>query len=652
MTKRNIEQSPRPFWRRNKLPTAVVCAALGCAAVWYASDRLIPETVLPDGEVKMFSFHWKNGATYTYALTWKAQQTNRIVETQETEPGQQTKKETTRVSGSVDAQADLLLRSYGKAGDVHVMGLSLASVDKFAWQVLGESVVKDPKALFDKSEAFLEVEPSGRIRQTFFASNTPSEFRGFVQWLTPQLQFVLPKSEAEWDAHAWSVVEETSHGRAKSSYSASEDEPLELSRTRASYETLLSSDIKAAKYTSDDVAHASCSSEGHIESIESHSKLDVSEAGEATLAFENTFSLELKDITEGPARRMLSLRSDAFQGYAPTETPNAEAAQEQALANRVGNLTPGQMVSDVLEFANGGRMSQRWLWQATGLLQQNPEACAELGEVFGDDSFSQQGRGLILDLLASAGTPEAQKVLRDLLASKAAKADQTSQAVLFNRVGLVSEATPETAEFIAEQFDAAADEPMGPMRIASAYAMGSVAGAQADQGNAKAAAELNARIVTSLEAASAPEEKAVMLRALGNTGLEENVDTLVDYTKHGETRVRAAAASALRDTHNEQSMSALLDLLRDPEWEVQQAALSSLARYTLTADEARRIEELVVSGVVGSRNDPLLVTVLARNATVQQPLAAGFGHVLARNMNNGQLAARIRAVARRNGVTL
>ena len=143
-----------------------------------------------------------------------------------------------------------------------------------------------------------------------------------------------------------------------------------------------------------------------------------------------------------------------------------------------------------------------------------------------------------------------------------------------------------------------------------------------------------------------------MLRALGNVGLEENVPTLVDYTKNGETKVRVAAADALRDTHNEKSMSALLELLKDPEWEVQQAALGSLAGYTLSPSEAQSVEDLVVSGVVGSRNDPLLVTVLARSATPERPLRAAFAHVLARNFNNGQLAARIRAIARRNGVEL
>ena len=74
--------------------------------------------------------------------------------------------------------------------------------------MLGERVVKDDKLLatFDEREAFLEVQPDGRIRQTFFASDTPTEFRGFVQWLAPQLQFVLPHGEAEWSAQRWQVA--------------------------------------------------------------------------------------------------------------------------------------------------------------------------------------------------------------------------------------------------------------------------------------------------------------------------------------------------------------------------------------------------------------------------------------------------------------
>jgi HEAT repeat protein len=188
--------------------------------------------------------------------------------------------------------------------------------------------------------------------------------------------------------------------------------------------------------------------------------------------------------------------------------------------------------------------------------------------------------------------------------------------------------------------------------VASAYALGSVASQQRELGNKAQAEALNATLVDTLEEASAPEEKAVMLRAMGNAAMPENVDTLAEYTRHASSDVRAAAATALRDTHTETSMQALLELLKDPEWPVQQAALATLSGYTLTAAEAQQVEDLVVSGVVGSRNDPLLVTVLARNATPEHPLLASLGHVLARNQQNGQLAARIRSVARRNGVTL
>jgi hypothetical protein len=425
-----------------------------------------------------------------------------------------------------------------------------------------------------------------------------------------------------------------------------------LKRERASYESLTLGDLSKLKYTSHDLAEARCASAGHLASIESNVKLDVSEEGEATMAFDSHFGLKLKSVSDGPTRDMLSLHSAAFQGYAPTDTPDVEAAERKALLNRVGNLTPGQMVSDVLEFANGGHMDQKWLWQATGLLQLSPEACAELAAVFDDPGFTEKGRGLILDLLASAGTDAAQSALRELVDSKAAGSDEVEKAVLFNRVGLVAQANEDTAKFVKERFEALKDKPTSPMRVASAYALGSVASQQRELGHKAQAAALNETLVQNLEQASAPEEKAVMLRAMGNAAMPENVSKLSAYTRDEAPDVRAAAATALRDTHTEQSMDALLELLKDPEWPVQQAALASLAAYTLSVGEAQQVEALVVSGVVGSRNDPLLVTVLSRNATPEHPLAAGLGHVLARNQQNGQLAARIRSVARRNGVTL
>jgi hypothetical protein len=107
----------------------------------------------------------------------------------------------------------------------------------------------------------------------------------------------------------------------------------------------------------------------------------------------------------------------------------------------------------------------------------------------------------------------------------------------------------------------------------------------------------------------------------------------------------------LRKNHTAESTEALLTLLQDPEWEVQQSALTSLSRYSLSVAEVTRIEELLVAGVVGSRNDPLVVSVLAKNASPENPYAAGFSVLLARNQQNGQLAARIRAIGRRNGLT-
>jgi hypothetical protein len=633
-----------------KYLTLTLSMSLLAGAGWAGYRLLDQHGQLSSEQLASYAFHFPNGNTYTYALQWKAEQTNRLVTVQQ----QSAKADVTNVSGKVALAGKLVLRSYGKSGDAYVLGLSLSDFREFMWQVLGEDVVKETarKDVFEGREAFLELAPSGQIRRTYFPSDTPPEFRGLVQWLVPELQFTLPDSKQALSEGHWSRPEDTAHGRALSSYRIEHTSPLSLSRTRPSYQSLSLGEVKDLTVKSDDQARARCADAGHLEQVEHTQQLDVAQKGEALLGFSDHFSLELEQVSSGPARTPVNLLSVNLQGFALNESPGSDAAAQQALVNQVGALTSGQMVSDVLEFANGGRMDKKWLWQAAGLLQLHPEACAELAAIFENEDLTRTGRGLIMDLLASAGTAEAQKVLRELLESPTAKADETDHAVLFNRVALVNDANTETAEFVADQFDTLKEKPLGPMRVASAYALGAVAGHQYEQGNKAMAKELNGRLVEDLDGTKDLGEKAVMLRAMGNAGLEENVDTLSEYTKHESPGLRAAAADALRDTHTNKSVEALLGLLQDPEWRVQESALSSLAAYTLSPDEGRAIERLIVAGVVQSFNDPLLVTVLSRSANPDNPLAAGFTWVLGRNMQNGQLAARIRAIGRRNGVVL
>jgi hypothetical protein len=399
-----------------------------------------------------------------------------------------------------------------------------------------------------------------------------------------------------------------------------------------------------------DVASVRCADEGHLEALSGELSLRVSNASGTLLSLQEKLEVSLKSVSRETPRPMPHLAGASFSGYALAEAPGADSAEQRAMINRVGDLTIGDMVSHVLDFANAGRMDNRWLWQATGLLQLHPEAAAELARVFEHEDLSKMGRAMILDLLASAGTKEAQKALREVLDSPSAKEDATTHAVYYNRIAL-TDADEETAAFAVEQFEAHANDEVGPMRIATAYALGAVAEKRYAAGDKRGVEALNARLVEQLGGASEPAEKTVAIRAMGNAGLEENVDRLVQQTKDASTEVRAAAADALRKNHTAESTEALLTLLQDPEWEVQQSALTSLSRYSLSVAEVTRIEELLVAGVVGSRNDPLVVSVLAKNASPENPYAAGFSVLLARNQQNGQLAARIRAIGRRNGLT-
>src|SRR4051812_1113983 len=108
------------------------------------------------------------------------------------------------------------------------------------------------------------------------------------------------------------------------------------------------------------------------------------------------------------------------------------------------------MVSDVKRFANGGVMPEhtRWLWRATGVLLQDPEAAKAMLEAFQDKSLNDSARELILDCLASAGNASSQAALRGALDSPVTR--KSAEAPMWiQRVSFVDAPERATAEQIA-----------------------------------------------------------------------------------------------------------------------------------------------------------------------------------------------------------
>ena len=65
----------------------------------------------------------------------------------------------------------------------------------------------------------------------------------------------------------------------------------------------------------------------------------------------------------------------------------------------------------------------RMLWRVVGLLRHEPVSCDRLGALAASERFGSADRGLVLDLLTSAGTSAAQSALRASLDAPTVRRD-------------------------------------------------------------------------------------------------------------------------------------------------------------------------------------------------------------------------------------
>lgn len=643
-----MTKQERTQWKRRARIALIPIALFAGAGIYHLSHGGPDLVAFRDVKSDLPRFSFDAGSVYSYAVDWKVDQQNRVLSPQKT--GANTE---SQVEGKLALKGKVELVSYGKRDDVFVLGLRVHAVEELRWTVLGQQVVKDAGAgkAFEGREAFFELTPSGKITRTHFRDSASAEWKSFAQWLITELEFELPTEAQDWERGEWFAEESTALGRTQSEYKRVGVEGLHLARTRPYFVELVGADVRATVQEGKEGATADLSEAGHLTQLVTQGNWALSDGNGPSVKYDKRLALTLLSVRRDKPKSLPNFKSD-YAAFNVGDSPGQVSSSEEALRNRVGNMNVGEMVSDVLAFANGGRMDHQWMWQATGLLEMHPEATRELEEAYAHPELTTQGKGLVLDLLASVGHDQAQASLRKLVDTRVEGESDEDHAVLFNRVSLLSSANRETAQFVEEKFEEHAGEDMTPMRIASTYALGAVANRQAEGGDKAGALELNQKLEEALSGAKDSKDKELALRAMGNAGLEENVGTLVEHTKSKAGSERAAAADALRKNHTDESVTALLELLKDPEWRVQQAALSSLTYYKLTVQESQRVEGYVVAGVVSPQNDPLLVNVLAKNATPEHPFAAGFVLILQRNQENGQLAARIRAIGRRNGVTL
>jgi hypothetical protein len=243
----------------------------------------------------------------------------------------------------------------------------------------------------------------------------------------------------------------------------------------------------------------------------------------------------------------------------------------------------------------GARPSEVWRGAALVLLRLNPKECEALALVFEDEAASDERRGLVLDMLAGAGTFEAQVVIRRLLALAVARRSNRTFAGFVQRLAFVECPDGPTLRFLMSVYAESRTEPHD-VRAACAYALGAAAGQAMAAGDPDAAIRASDVLRRDLLSAGAVIEKCALLTALGNAGVASDVMVVTRFAHDDDAPVRAAAALALRKMTAPEATSQLVALLADREVKVAQSALLALAEHRLDDAELERLADLVLAG--------------------------------------------------------
>ncbi len=294
---------------------------------------------------------------------------------------------------------------------------------------------------------------------------------------------------------------------------------------------------------------------------------------------------------------------DRFTTRGLREARDSPELRRRLLEQQADGLTATQLISTLSEYAFTGTLPDhnRFLWRAYGLLLLEPDLVWELRPIF--EQGNSVARQMVLDLLASVGHPEAQSLMRELLASPRTQDDPRFEQ-LYQRLGFIDEPEPETVAQVETRYREARDAGDDDARFASAYTLGALA-RRTDE---VSAAPLREELTRDLMGASDPVETQHLLKALGNAGHADAIATLLLFADHEDADVRTVVAGGLGRTATESGREGLLTFLSDPDRLVQKQAIRNLRHHALEARDFQDIAELVSAGRIHQANmRPLMV---------------------------------------------
>lgn len=614
--------------KSHKVLAASVLVALAALTATYLSTRTTESATGPAPQERPRRFSYPRGQSWSYRLEYHADSRVRL-STVAAGSGSE-------LGGKVDLVGRLVLRGLGQRGESWRVGLSLEPVQQHSLQVFGQELLPDAatvQGLFHGREAVLEVGPQGDVLSVSFRPEDPSLYKNVVQTVLGELQVALRQGEQ------WAVTESTARGRARAEYRLLEEGEarVRVSRSRTGYEELVGlgqgGTVRVAS------SWEAAVERGVLERLEGEERVErLGEDGTPAGHMRVVMKVVRESEAAFDAAAVATLEQGAQQRLPPGRLVADPLARKKMLDQQVAGLTAERLMEVLRASVNGGVFPDHnhFLLQATGLLEREPELCERLVELFQLPGTDERGRAVLLDLLAGAGTPQAQAAMRKALSMPQARGDKQYH-MLLSRLALVQEPTAETVDFARQEYE----QSQGAVHVASTYVLGAAAGALHRNGGADKAQPAVQRLVEDLRGAKAPEQQAHLLLGLGNAGVAEHTPLIASYAQSSDEQVRRAVAKALRKVPSEQSQHTLLGLVADEAPRVQVTALDTLTRFELGPQALVRLRDEVLTGRLDPHSYGQLVTLVEPYLSREPAVRDVLEYLLTQDKTERSLRTRI-----------
>lgn len=632
------------MFRNRKILAALTIVALAGGAVG-ARSCIIQKSSAVEMEKKAgLALTFTPGTTMHYAVSWSGKQHGRLF-------ADGAGAEQTHTATTVDMALAMDLYVESVKGDEAILRMTFPSVERHGLTALGTQVFptkESATAALSGRAARLRIGADGIARDIAFQNGSPDMFMNVVQWIVAQSTLSLGPSAgvAEWDAG-----ERGPFGRSDVHYAKKAGKDgTELERTRVRY---LAFDAFASRDVSDVVVKklegrsSATLKDGLVQNMHSDESIRIdAKTGATELEGNVAFDMKLLSVNGG------DVGSGHIAYGEPTKAGEAvigDDMRNKLLEQRVEGMTKEQLLADVAQMGNGGVMPQhtKWLWRASGLLKKDPAAAKELTKLALAPGATDKSKALVLDLLASAGHPEAQTEMRNILASPEL-AKSGARPALLQRVSFLETPEAATVDQVWSSLREGKAKGSNDLVAASAHALAATSRAQAKNGDAAGARNTVRKLGAEIAGAKTKEEKAGVLSALGNASSEEVTEIAKPFATSEDPELREASADALRKVGTREAVDTLLALLADANPTVQSAALASLKDRELTAADWQRIAELVAAGRIPTNLDGAMLT-LAANGLGQVRIVSQIVSTIAQRPDASK-QTRARAMAMLAGV--